>query len=100
MFLVGQENERLDIKVFLLNSSGDSFGWSDRTNLQTPPTYGDMGKAPHDAFKENYIQHGSLYVMELIAKEVLNGSKDVIFHIGDISYSNGFLAKWDYFCIS
>ncbi|XP_071737573.1 uncharacterized protein [Rutidosis leptorrhynchoides] len=89
----GKENESLDIKVSLLNSFGDSFGWSDRTNLQTPPTYGNMGKAPHDAFKENYIQPGSLYVMELIAKEVLYGSIDIIFHIGDISYSNGFLGE-------
>ncbi|XP_071720534.1 probable inactive purple acid phosphatase 27 [Rutidosis leptorrhynchoides] len=39
----------------------------------------------------------SLYVMESIAKEVSNGSIDIIFHMGGISYFNGFLIEWDYF---
>ncbi|XP_071718869.1 nucleotide pyrophosphatase/phosphodiesterase-like [Rutidosis leptorrhynchoides] len=85
----------------------DSVGWSDRINFRTPPAsgskelkflaYGDMGKAPRDASKEHYIQPGSLSVMESIANEVSNGSVDVIFHIGDISYATGFLVEWDYF---
>lgn len=44
----------------------DSVGWSDQFQFQTPPAggsnelkfliYGDMGKAPHDASIEHYIQ--------------------------------------------
>ncbi|KAJ4972210.1 hypothetical protein NE237_005309 [Protea cynaroides] len=85
----------------------DSVGWSDQIQFRTPPAagsaelrflaYGDMGKAPHDASVEHYIQPGSIPVTDAMAQEVASGNANAIFHIGDISYATGFLAEWDFF---
>ncbi|XP_043692991.1 probable inactive purple acid phosphatase 27 [Telopea speciosissima] len=85
----------------------DSVGWSDQIQFWTPPeggstelrflAFGDMGKAPHDASVEHYIQPGSISVTDAIAQEVASGNVNSIFHIGDISYATGFLVEWDFF---
>ncbi|KAK9058057.1 hypothetical protein SSX86_022897 [Deinandra increscens subsp. villosa] len=92
---------------FSYTYGSDSAGWSARINLKTPPrggsdelrflAFGDMGKAPHDASVEHYIQPGSIAVIRAMADEVSSGKADSIFHIGDISYATGFLVEWDFF---
>ncbi|KAJ4970322.1 hypothetical protein NE237_003421 [Protea cynaroides] len=85
----------------------DLVGWSDQIQFWTPPAagsaelrflaFGDMGKAPHDASVEHYIQPGSIPVINAMAQEVASGNVSAIFHIGDISYATGFLIEWDFF---
>ncbi|KAJ4970201.1 hypothetical protein NE237_003300 [Protea cynaroides] len=96
----------------------DEVGWSDQIPFCTPPAggsselgffaFGDLGKAPHDASVEHYIQPGATIVTDAMVQEVASGKLDShfsyqekkvnsIFHIGDISYATGFLAEWDFF---
>ncbi|XP_059461887.1 probable inactive purple acid phosphatase 27 [Corylus avellana] len=93
--------------TFSYRYGSDSAGWSEQIQFRTAPAggsdelkflaFGDMGKAPHDASVEHYIQPGSLSVIEAITDEVDSNKVDSIFHIGDISYATGFLVEWDFF---
>jgi phosphodiesterase/alkaline phosphatase D-like protein len=40
-------------------------------------------------------QHGALNTTDTLVKDVNN--YDVVFHIGDLSYANGYMSEWDQF---
>ncbi|CAM8981825.1 unnamed protein product [Rhodiola kirilowii] len=65
-------------------------------SLQRVIIFGDMGKAERDGSNEysNY-QPGSLNTTDQIVKDLNN--IDIVFHIGDITYSNGYISQWDQF---
>ncbi|XP_058226385.1 probable inactive purple acid phosphatase 27 isoform X1 [Rhododendron vialii] len=65
-------------------------------SLQRVIIFGDMGKAERDGSNEysNY-QPGSLNTTDQLIKDLKN--IDIIFHIGDITYSNGYISQWDQF---
>lgn len=65
-------------------------------SLQRVIIFGDMGKAERDGSNEyNDYQPGSLNTTDQLIKDIDN--IDVVFHIGDISYANGYLSQWDQF---
>uniref|UniRef100_A0ACD5Y7S0 Uncharacterized protein n=1 Tax=Avena sativa TaxID=4498 RepID=A0ACD5Y7S0_AVESA len=65
-------------------------------SLQRVVIFGDMGKAERDGSNEyqNY-QLASLNTTDALIKDLDN--TDIVFHIGDISYANGYLSQWDQF---
>ncbi|XP_047310384.1 probable inactive purple acid phosphatase 27 [Impatiens glandulifera] len=65
-------------------------------SLQQIIIFGDMGKAERDGSNEysNY-QPGSLNTTDQLIKDLKN--IDIVFHIGDITYANGYLSQWDQF---
>ncbi|GAV56562.1 Metallophos domain-containing protein/Metallophos_C domain-containing protein [Cephalotus follicularis] len=65
-------------------------------SLQRVIIFGDMGKAERDGSNEysNY-QPGSLNTTDQLIKDLSN--IDIVFHIGDITYANGYLSQWDQF---
>ncbi|XP_022867899.1 probable inactive purple acid phosphatase 27 isoform X1 [Olea europaea var. sylvestris] len=65
-------------------------------SLQRVIIFGDMGKAERDGSNEysNY-QPGSLNTTDQLIWDVKN--IDIVFHIGDITYSNGYISQWDQF---
>ncbi|KAJ8771544.1 hypothetical protein K2173_026721 [Erythroxylum novogranatense] len=65
-------------------------------SLQRIVIFGDMGKAERDGSNEysNY-QPGSLNTTDQLIKDISN--IDIIFHIGDITYANGYISQWDQF---
>ncbi|CAA6668361.1 unnamed protein product [Spirodela intermedia] len=65
-------------------------------SLQRVIIFGDMGKAERDGSNEysNY-QPGSLNTTDQLIKDLKNF--DIVFHIGDMSYANGYLSQWDQF---
>ncbi|KAJ0972580.1 hypothetical protein J5N97_020539 [Dioscorea zingiberensis] len=65
-------------------------------SLQQIIIFGDMGKAERDGSNEfsNY-QPGSLNTTDQLIKDLNN--IDIVFHIGDITYSNGYISQWDQF---
>ncbi|PKA63820.1 putative inactive purple acid phosphatase 27 [Apostasia shenzhenica] len=65
-------------------------------SLQQVIIFGDMGKAERDGSNEysNY-QPGSLNTTDQLIKDLDN--IDIVFHIGDITYANGYLSQWDQF---
>ncbi|CAL5017971.1 unnamed protein product [Urochloa decumbens] len=65
-------------------------------SLQRVVIFGDMGKAERDGSNEysNY-QPGSLNTTDTLIKDLDN--IDIMFHIGDISYANGYISQWDQF---
>ncbi|KAL5815025.1 hypothetical protein ACOSQ3_025824 [Xanthoceras sorbifolium] len=65
-------------------------------SLQQVIIFGDMGKAERDGSNEysNY-QPGSLNTTDQLIKDLKN--IDIVFHIGDITYANGYLSQWDQF---
>uniref|UniRef100_A0A0A9ENA2 Purple acid phosphatase n=1 Tax=Arundo donax TaxID=35708 RepID=A0A0A9ENA2_ARUDO len=65
-------------------------------SLQRVVIFGDMGKAEIDGSDEygNYEQ-ASLSTTKQITKDLEN--IDMVIHIGDISYANGYLSQWDQF---
>ncbi|XP_030494359.2 probable inactive purple acid phosphatase 27 isoform X2 [Cannabis sativa] len=67
-----------------------------QNSLQRVVIFGDMGKAERDGSNEysNY-QPGSLNTTDQIIKDLDN--IDIVFHIGDISYANGYISQWDQF---
>ncbi|XP_059657394.1 probable inactive purple acid phosphatase 27 [Cornus florida] len=64
--------------------------------LQRVIIFGDMGKAERDGSNEysNY-QPGSLNTTDQLIKDLKN--IDIVFHIGDITYANGYISQWDQF---
>lgn len=65
-------------------------------SLQRVIIFGDMGKAERDGSNEysNY-QPGSLNTTDQLIKDLKD--IDIVFHIGDITYANGYLSQWDQF---
>ncbi|KAH7866763.1 hypothetical protein Vadar_024523 [Vaccinium darrowii] len=65
-------------------------------SLQRVIIFGDMGKAERDGSNEysNY-QPGSLNTTDQLIKDLKNF--DIVFHIGDMTYSNGYISQWDQF---
>ncbi|PON72154.1 Acid phosphatase [Trema orientale] len=65
-------------------------------SLQRVIIFGDMGKAERDGSNEysNY-QPGSLNTTDQLIKEL--DDIDIVFHIGDITYANGYISQWDQF---
>ncbi|KAK8690832.1 hypothetical protein V6N13_074358 [Hibiscus sabdariffa] len=65
-------------------------------SLQRVVIFGDMGKAERDGSNEykNY-QPGSLNTTDQLIKDLKN--IDIVFHIGDITYANGYISQWDQF---
>ncbi|KAI3699010.1 hypothetical protein L2E82_42979 [Cichorium intybus] len=67
-----------------------------QNSLQRVVIFGDMGKDEVDGSNEyNQYQHGSLNTTNQLIKDLKN--IDLIFHIGDLSYANGYLSQWDQF---
>ncbi|XP_062168602.1 probable inactive purple acid phosphatase 27 [Alnus glutinosa] len=65
-------------------------------SLQRVIIFGDMGKAERDGSNEySDYQPGSLNTTDQLIKDLKN--YDIVFHIGDISYSNGYVSQWDQF---
>ncbi|KAJ8634210.1 hypothetical protein MRB53_027546 [Persea americana] len=88
-----------------LNSG--SYVWSKIYSFKAPPfpgqnslqrviIFGDTGKAERDGSNEyqNY-QPGALNTTDQLIKDLDN--YDIVFHIGDMPYANGFLSQWDQF---
>ncbi|KAK1295223.1 putative inactive purple acid phosphatase 27 [Acorus calamus] len=84
-----------------------SYVWSEVFSFKAPPypgqnslqrviVVGDIGKAERDGSNEyeNY-QPGSLNTTDTLIRDLDN--YDIVFHIGDMPYSNGFLSQWDQF---
>ncbi|KAF5730949.1 nucleotide pyrophosphatase/phosphodiesterase-like isoform X1 [Tripterygium wilfordii] len=65
-------------------------------SLQRVIIFGDMGKAERDGSNEyaNY-QPGSLNTTDQLIKDLSN--IDIVFHIGDLPYANGYISQWDQF---
>ncbi|KAA0057773.1 nucleotide pyrophosphatase/phosphodiesterase-like [Cucumis melo var. makuwa] len=65
-------------------------------SLQRVIIFGDMGKGQRDGSNEfsNY-QPGALNTTDQLVKDLNN--IDIVFHIGDLSYANGYLSEWDQF---
>ncbi|AEE84973.1 Iron/zinc purple acid phosphatase-like C-terminal domain [Arabidopsis suecica] len=58
--------------------------------------FGDMGKGERDGSNEyNDYQPGSLNTTDQVIKDLKD--IDIVFHIGDLTYSNGYLSQWDQF---
>ncbi|WOL17959.1 putative inactive purple acid phosphatase 27 [Canna indica] len=67
-----------------------------QNSLQQVVIFGDMGKAERDSSNDyNNYQPGSLNTTDMIAKDLDN--IDIVLHIGDITYANGYLSQWDQF---
>ncbi|CAJ1975044.1 unnamed protein product [Sphenostylis stenocarpa] len=67
-----------------------------QNSLQRVIIFGDMGKAERDGSNEyaNY-QPGSLNTTDQLIKDLNN--YDIVFHIGDMPYANGYISQWDQF---
>ncbi|KAF7833979.1 putative inactive purple acid phosphatase 27 [Senna tora] len=67
-----------------------------QNSLQRVVIFGDMGKAERDGSNEysNY-QPGSLNTTDQLIKDLED--IDIVFHIGDITYANGYISQWDQF---
>ncbi|KAJ9676632.1 hypothetical protein PVL29_021913 [Vitis rotundifolia] len=99
-------NARYNYRMGHLLSSG-SYVWSRSYSFRSSPfpgqdslqrviIFGDLGKAERDGSNEysNY-QPGSLNTTDQLIKDLPNF--DIVFHIGDLTYSNGYLSQWDQF---
>ncbi|XP_062232238.1 nucleotide pyrophosphatase/phosphodiesterase-like [Phragmites australis] len=67
-----------------------------QNSLQRIIVFGDMGKAERDGSNEfaNY-QPGSLNTTDRLVEDL--GNYDIVFHIGDLPYANGYISQWDQF---
>ncbi|KAK4369649.1 hypothetical protein RND71_013441 [Anisodus tanguticus] len=87
--------------------SNHSYVWSKMYSFRSSPypgqdslqrviIFGDMGKAERDGSNEysNY-QPGSLNTTDQLINDIKN--IDIVFHIGDITYANGYISQWDQF---
>uniref|UniRef100_A0A453J6C4 Purple acid phosphatase n=1 Tax=Aegilops tauschii subsp. strangulata TaxID=200361 RepID=A0A453J6C4_AEGTS len=81
--------------------------WAKPYTFRAPPTpgqnslqriivFGDMGKVQFNVSLEfaNY-QPGSLNTTDRLIEDLDN--YDIVFHIGDMPYANGYLSQWDQF---
>ncbi|XP_027100102.1 probable inactive purple acid phosphatase 1 [Coffea arabica] len=67
-----------------------------QSSLQRVVIFGDMGKDEADGSNEyNDFQPGSLNTTKQLIEDLMN--IDIVFHIGDICYANGYLSQWDQF---
>ncbi|KAH7528219.1 hypothetical protein FEM48_Zijuj05G0049300 [Ziziphus jujuba var. spinosa] len=65
-------------------------------SLQRVVVFGDMGKAERDGSNDySDYQPGSLNTTDKLVNDLKN--YDIVFHIGDISYANGYISQWDQF---
>ncbi|OMO84083.1 hypothetical protein CCACVL1_11005 [Corchorus capsularis] len=65
-------------------------------SLQRVIMFGDMGKAERDGSNEySDYQPGSLNTTDQLIRDLSNF--DIVFHIGDLTYSNGYISQWDQF---
>ncbi|KAL9423596.1 hypothetical protein AB3S75_035643 [Citrus x aurantiifolia] len=65
-------------------------------SLQQVIIFGDMGKDEADGSNEyNNFQRGSLNTTRQLIQDLKN--IDIVFHIGDICYANGYISQWDQF---
>ncbi|KAF4395110.1 hypothetical protein G4B88_017980 [Cannabis sativa] len=65
-------------------------------SLQRVIIMGDMGKAERDGSNEYAnSQPGSLNTTDQLIKDLKN--YDILFHIGDMAYADGYLSEWDQF---
>ncbi|XP_039116955.1 probable inactive purple acid phosphatase 1 [Dioscorea cayenensis subsp. rotundata] len=65
-------------------------------SLQRVIIFGDMGKAEADGSNEyNDFQPASLNTTNQLIKDLEN--IDIVLHIGDICYANGYISQWDQF---
>ncbi|CAN6167567.1 unnamed protein product [Urochloa humidicola] len=65
-------------------------------SLQRVVVFGDMGLGQEDGTNELAgFQPGAQVTTDRLIKDLPN--YDAVFHIGDLSYANGFLAQWDQF---
>ncbi|CAO2207384.1 unnamed protein product [Urochloa humidicola] len=67
-----------------------------QNSLQRVIVFGNMGKAERDGSNEfaNY-QPGSLNTTDTLVKDLDN--YNIVFHIGDLPYANGYISQWDQF---
>lgn len=99
-------NTEYTYKIGHLLSSG-SYVWSKMYSFRSSPypgqdslqrviIFGDMGKAERDGSNEysNY-QPGALNTTDQLIKDLKD--IDIVFHIGDITYANGYISQWDQF---
>ncbi|RHN68641.1 putative phosphodiesterase I [Medicago truncatula] len=84
--------------------SDGSYVWSKRYSFKASPypgqnslqrviIFGDMGKIKRNG-GSNY-QPGSLNTTDQLIKDL--DSFDIVFHIGDLPYANGYISQWDQF---
>ncbi|KAE8705205.1 putative inactive purple acid phosphatase 27 [Hibiscus syriacus] len=67
-----------------------------QNSLQRVIVFGDMGKAERDGSNEySDYQPGALNTTDQLIRDLDN--IDIVFHIGDLSYSNGYVSQWDQF---
>lgn len=67
-----------------------------QNSLQRVVIFGDMGKEEADGSNEyNNFQPGSLNTTYQLSKDLKN--IDIVFHIGDICYAEGYISQWDQF---
>ncbi|XBI82468.1 hypothetical protein VPH35_091150 [Triticum aestivum] len=67
-----------------------------QASLQRVVVFGDMGLGAEDGSSElQGFQPGAQVTTDRLVKDLPN--YDAVFHIGDLSYANGFLAQWDQF---
>ncbi|XP_077250331.1 putative inactive purple acid phosphatase 27 [Tasmannia lanceolata] len=79
-------------KLFSFRSSP----YPGQDSLQRVIIFGDMGTAERDGSNEyNHNPPGSLNTTDQIIKDLDN--IDIVFHIGDITYANGYISQWDQF---
>ncbi|CAK9148703.1 unnamed protein product [Ilex paraguariensis] len=79
-------------KIYAFKSSP----YPGQDSLQRVIIFGDMGKAERDGSNEySDYQPGSLNTTDQLIKDLKNF--DIVFHIGDITYANGYISQWDQF---
>ncbi|KAM7483449.1 hypothetical protein LguiB_008032 [Lonicera macranthoides] len=99
-------NTRYYYKLGHMLSNG-SYVWSKMYSFKSSPypgqdslqrviIFGDMGKAERDGSNEYAdYQPGSLNTTDQLIKDLDN--YDIVFHIGDLPYANGYISQWDQF---
>nr|XP_043617189.1 probable inactive purple acid phosphatase 27 [Erigeron canadensis] len=65
-------------------------------SLQRVVIFGDMGKGERDGANAYSNKHpGALNTTDTLIKDLDN--IDIVMHIGDMSYANGYISQWDQF---
>ncbi|KAM7480152.1 hypothetical protein LguiA_028365 [Lonicera macranthoides] len=99
-------NSKYTYKMGHILSNG-SYVWSKMYSFKSSPfpgqeslqriiIFGDMGKAERDGSNEySDYQPGSLNTTDQLIRDLKN--IDIVFHIGDLAYANGYISQWDQF---